>query len=159
MNLNLSIFRYEAKFVGIVMVILSLPFAYLYFWGGRPDAFIVKVFAVVTQYMETRYFVIAQTNVLDELAAILFISGIAIFSFSKEKNEELHFETLRVKALIKAMYTTLGLWLLSFLLIYGMAIFFVSFFVFVIFMINFNILFRVYLLKSKKAKTHPPQTI
>lgn len=153
-NMSLSIFHYKAKFWGFAFLLLSVPFTYLYFWGGRPDFFKMKIFAVVTKYLETRYFVIAQTNILDELAAILFISGIALISFSKEKKEETHFEDLRIKALIKSLFITLCLWLLSFLLIYGMPIFFVSFFVFILFLIIYNLLFRFYLMKDRRKKVN-----
>jgi len=133
-------------------MVLSLPFAYLYFWGGKPEIFNVKIFAIVTTYLETRFFVVSQTNILDELAAILFISGIALISFSKEKNEKEHFEALRIMALIKAMYFTMAFWLLSFLLIYGIAIFIVSFLVFIVFLLAYNLLFRFYLLKEKRSR-------
>jgi len=149
-KMSLSVFCYRIKFLGLAFIILAVPFAYLYFWGGRPDFFQVKVFAIVSKYMETRYFVIAQTNILDELASILFISGIALISFSKEKTEEDHFENLRIKALINALYITTGFWLLSFLFIYGMTILFVSFFVFVLFLLTYNVLFRFYLIKNRR---------
>lgn len=147
---NLSVFPFKSKFLGLALMALALPFAYLYFWGGKPEIFNIKIFAIVTTYVETRYFVLSQTNILDELAAILFISGIALVSFSKEKYEQEHFETLRVKALINAMFYTLILWLLSFLFVYGMAIFIVSFFVFIVFLLIYNLLFRIYVLKDKK---------
>lgn len=147
MEQKLSIFPYKAKLVGLALILLSVPFAYLYFWGGRPEIFTVKVFAVITNYLETRYFTLAQTNILDELAAIFFIFGVALISFSKEKTEKKHFETLRIKALINAMYITLIFWLLSLIFVYGIAILMVSFFVFIVFLITFNLLFRVYIFK------------
>jgi len=151
-ELRLSLFPFKAKFLGLTFMVLSLPFAYLYFWGGKPEIFNVKIFAIVTTYLETRFFVVSQTNILDELAAILFISGIALISFSKEKNEKEHFEALRIMALIKAMYFTMAFWLLSFLLIYGIAIFIVSFLVFIVFLLAYNLLFRFYLLKEKRSR-------
>ena len=152
MEHRLSIFPFKAKFLGLTFMVLSMLFAYLYFWGGKPEMFNIKIFAIVTTYLETRYFVFSQTNILDELAAILFISGIALISFSKEKNEKEHFEALRIMALIKAMYFTMAFWLLSFLLIYGIAIFIVSFLVFIVFLLAYNLLFRFYLLKEKRSR-------
>jgi len=129
-------------------MLLALPFAYLYFWGGRPEFFNIKTFAVITSYAETRYFVLSQTNALDEIAATLFLTGITLFSFSKEKTEKEYFEQLRVKALINALYLTMLLWVLSFLLIYGKVIFLVSFFIFLIFLLVYNLIFRYYLFKT-----------
>ena len=34
-KLNLSIFPYKAKYIGLALMILSVPFTYLYFWGGE----------------------------------------------------------------------------------------------------------------------------
>ena len=149
MEFKLSLFPFWTKFLGLALMLLALPFAYLYFWGGRPEIFNIKTFAVVTSYAETRYFVVAQTNALDELAAIFFLVGITLFSFSKEKTEKVFYESLRIKALIKALYITILLWVLSFLFIYGKVIFLVSFFIFVMYLFIYNLIFRYYLFKSK----------
>lgn len=148
----LSKFPFQTKRIGITLMLLSIPFAYLYFWGGRPEAFNIKVFAIVSQYLETRYFVLAQTNVLDELAATLLTLGVALFSFSKEKKEEAHFEELRIKALINALFFSIIFWLLSFLFVYGMAIVIISVFIFLLFLLVYNLLFRIYLYKHRKLK-------
>ena len=149
MELKLSLFPFKAKFLGLALMVLALPFAYLYFWGGKPEIFNIKIFAVVTTYFETRYFVISQTNALDELAAIFFILGITLFSFSKEKFEKAHYELLRTKALVNALFLTILFWLVSFLFVYGMAIFFVSFLIFIVFLITYNIFFQFYLLQNR----------
>lgn len=154
MDCKLSLFPFKAKFMGLALMVLSLPFVYLYFWGGKPEIFNIKIFAVVTTYLETRYFVISQTNILDELAAIFFILGISIFSFSKEKCEKEYFELLRVKALVKALYLTILFWLISFLFVYGMAIFIVSFLIFIIFLLTYNILFRIYLRQDFNSQSN-----
>ena len=148
MEFKLSLFPFWTKFLGLALMLLALPFAYLYFWGGRPEFFNIKTFAVITSYAETRYFVLSQTNALDEIAATLFLTGITLFSFSKEKTEKEYFEQLRVKALINALYLTMLLWVLSFLLIYGKVIFLVSFFIFLIFLLVYNLIFRYYLFKT-----------
>jgi hypothetical protein len=152
MGLSLSLFPFRIKFLGLVLMILALPFAYLYFWGGKPEIFNIKIFAVITSYSETKYFVVSQTNALDELAAIFFISGMTLFSFSKEKIEKEHYELLRTKALINALYSTILLWLLSFIFIYGKIIFLISFLIFLIFLFIYNLFFRYYLLQSRKSE-------
>ena len=152
MEYKLSLFPFKAKFLGLALMLLALPFAYLYFWGGKPEIFNIKIFAVVTSYFETKYFVISQTNALDELAAIFFILGITLFSFSKEKFEKKHYELLRTKALINALYLTILLWIFSFLFIYGKIIFLVSFLIFLIFLFIYNLLFQYYLLKSRNSQ-------
>jgi len=121
-SLKLSLFPYKAKFIGFTLLFLAVPFAYLYFWGGKPEIFNVKVFAVVTTYLETRYFTLSQTNALDELAAICFIIGLTLISFSKQRNEKEYYELLRLKALVNALFLTIIFWVVSFIFIYGLII-------------------------------------
>jgi len=149
-ELNLSIFPYKVKYIGLILMVLSVPLAYLYFWGGKPEIFNIKIFALVTTYLETKYFVVSQTNILDELAAIFLLAGIGLVSFSKEQNEKYNYNFLRIKALINSLFFTILLWLSSFLLVYGMAIFIVSFSIFVSFLLAYNILFQLYLHQDKK---------
>ena len=149
---KLSLFPYRAKFLGLAFMVIALPFAYLYFWGGKPEIFNIKVFAVITSYFETKYFVISQTNALDELAAIFFLLGITLFSFSKEKTEKENYESLRIKALINALYLTIIIWLLSFVFIYGKVIFLISFFIFILFLFIYNFFFRYYLFQNRHSE-------
>lgn len=144
----LSIFPYKTKFLGVALMVLSLPFAYLYFLGGKPEFFNIKIFAIVTTYLETGYFVISQTNVLDELAAVLLMVGISLLSFSKEKKEKDSYEILRIKALINALFFTIVFWLAALFFIYGIAIFIVSFFLLFILLATYNLIFRYYLLRN-----------
>ena len=151
--MKLAIFPYYARFIGLAFILLAIPFAYLYFLGGKPDVFNLKTFAFVTTYSETKYFVWSQTNVLDELAAILVIAGVSLFSFSKERVEKQVYESIRLKALVGAFRISIVLLLFSFLLVYGAAIFVVLFSQIFILIGLYNILFRYYLVQYKKE--HP----
>lgn len=148
------LFPFKAKTPGLVLILLSVLPAYFYFSGIKPAVFDIKIFAVVSAYLKTRYFVIAQTNILDELAAILILIGIALFSFSKEKDEKPIYTELRARALIKSAYVTLLIWIASFLLIYGMAIFIVSSFIFILFLLCFTLFFKISVYKARKQINH-----
>ena len=152
--MRLAIFPYRAKFLGLAFVIIAIPFAYLYFYGGKPDIFNIKIFAFVTTYSETRYFVWSQTNILDELAAIFFISGLSLISFSLERSEQTYYHELRLKALVRALQVSIILLLVSFLVVYGVAIFIVCFLVFLLFILIYNALFRFYLFHDNKLKSN-----
>ncbi|MBV5312302.1 MAG: hypothetical protein JZU47_03340 [Prolixibacteraceae bacterium] len=145
MEFKLFLFPHRTRFYGLILILVSLACAWLYFWGGKPDIFNIRIFAIVSAYIETRYFVWAQTNILDELAAVFLIAGITIISFSKEKNESDLLDLFRVKALYNSLFITLALWILCILLIYGLAIFIVSSGVLILYLINYNILFRYYM--------------
>lgn len=150
MEYKIFLFPYKTRVTAILLLILSAVCTYFYFWGGKPEIFNIKIFALVSVYLETRYFVIAQTNVLDEMAAILFITGIALFSFSKLKKEMPGYNQLRVKALFYSIFITLIIWILCFLLIYGIAIFLASAVLFIIFLITYNLLFYFSIIRFKR---------
>lgn len=149
--MKLAIFPYGAKYLGLAFIILAIPCAYLYFYGGKPDVFNIKTFAFVTTYAETRYFVWSQTNILDELAAIFLISGFSLISFSNERIEIPNYEALRLKALVGAFKTSIVVLLVSFAAVYGVAIFVVCFLNFFILIAIYNFLFRFYLFQDRKV--------
>jgi len=150
MGYKIPLMPSKAKYIGWALTVFAAVFAYLYFLGGRPDFFKVKVFALASAYIETRYLAVIQTNLLDELAAVLFIVGYTVCAFSKEKEEKEAYDMLRIKALINSLLFTLGLWVLSFLLIYGMFIFPVSIVMFIVFLLGYRLLFRIYIYKFRK---------
>lgn len=151
--MKLAIFPYYTKYLGLALVILAIPCAYLYFFGGKPDIFNIKTFAFVTTYAETRYFVWSQTNILDELAAMFLILGLSFISFSNERIEKPNYEALRLKALVGAFKTSIVLLLVAFLVVYGVAIFIVCFLNFFILIAIYTVLFRFYLFQDRKVNS------
>ena len=149
MIIKISLLPFRAKIIGIVLLIISLLTAYLYFSAGKPDVFNIKTFALMSVYLKKQTFTVIQTNILDELAAISFIVGIVLLTFSKEKNEKPNYPELRGKAFRHSMFITLTIWILFFLLIYGMLIFLFSASVLIMFFIIYNLLYYAYKIKSK----------
>lgn len=144
---NFPLLPHRFRYIGIVLIPLGFFFGYLYFYGSRPVFFETRVFAVVTTYMENRFFVLARTNLLDELFAILSILGVALIVFSREKSEKEGYDLIRAAALIKAVYISLMIWILSFLVIFGWAIFLACTILFIIFLITYYITFRILISK------------
>jgi hypothetical protein len=150
MDYKIPLLPAKAKYIGWALTVAAAVFAYLYFFGGRPDFFKIKVFALASLYLETKYCAIIHTNLLDELAAVLFIVGWGLCAFSKEKDEREEYNALRIKALINSLLFTLGLWVLSFLLIYGMFIFGVLIGIFIVFLLGYSLLFKIYIYKFRR---------
>jgi len=147
-GLKMPLFPFYTRFIGIIFIFSGIVAGYFYFFGGKPVFFESKVFAVVSAYVGTRYFVVIQTNLLDEISAIGLLAGLVFVSFSREKNEKEEYQALRLNAMIRAAYFSIILWILLFLLFYGYIIFLLAPLVFVCFFILYNILFRCYLRKS-----------
>jgi hypothetical protein len=141
------------RIIGFVLIAVGLVPGYLYYFGGRPDFFQVPVFAIASTYAESRFFVFARTNLLDELFAIFCITGLVMVVFSKEKTEPDGINLVRASALIRAVQITLGVWLLSFLVIFGWAILVVTGSMFLFFLIAYYVAFRILLHRAARRKT------
>lgn len=148
-GVKIPLFPHYARYIGYVLILLGIISGYLYYFGGKPSFFETRVFAIVTAYLRTRYFVVIHTNLLDEMAAIFIVAGLGLVSFAKEKQENAGYGALRYRALVWAVYSSIGLWTLVFLLFYGYSIFFVAPLVFMGFFVFYNIFFRYYLRKGR----------
>jgi hypothetical protein len=152
---QLPLLPYRFRYVGYALILFSFGAAYLYFWGGRPSFFELPVFAIVTSYVETRWMVVAQTNALDEIAVVFGILGLLFAGFSRERQEKIEYNPVRVKALFYSVYTAAGLWILFYLLIFGWPIIVVSAFIFIIFLLAYIVTFRFLLIKNKLEMNNP----
>jgi hypothetical protein len=108
---------YPWKYSGILLILLGIVFSILYIWFDF--RFSLPVFAVFSSFMETKMFVVFNTNFADELIMLLFVTGFSLIVFSKEKNESQNLDFMRSKALIKALISNNILLLFSILFVYG----------------------------------------
>lgn len=105
------------KNIGVISLIIGMVFSILYL--KFDFNYTTSVFAVISIYLENRFFIITKTNIIDEITLMLFVVGFALIVFSKEKNEAEYLNTLREKALAKAVIVNTFLILFSILFIYG----------------------------------------
>lgn len=148
---RLPLFPYKYKYPGTILLFIGLLSGYFYFFGGKPEFFTTPIFAFITSYAETRYFLWAQTNLLDEIAATGIIAGLIFIGFSKEINEKNEYTFLRFKALIYSVYISAAVWILFFMLVYGWTIFIFSTAIFLVFLLSFILLFRTMVIISSKS--------
>lgn len=146
---EIPLLPHRFRYVGYVFLTVSLLTGWLYFFGGRPALFEIPVFAVVTSYIETRWFVQAQTNVLDEMAVITLLAGLIFIAFSKELNEMETVVSARIKSLFYAVYGTIGVCIAVYLTVFGWPSIVLLSGAFVLFLILFFVLFRLSLLKNR----------
>jgi len=140
------------RYVGVIFLVLGVITGYLYLFGSKPEFFVTRIFAFITSYLETRYWVIAQTNLLDEIAAVSTTIGLTMLGYSKEKDENDEINTLRFKALIYATYFSIAIWVSFFLFVYGWPIFLFSSSVFLIFLVFNLLVFNVLKYRYRKSK-------
>jgi len=154
---SIPLFPFRFRYFGSVLILIGLISGYLYYFGGRPSFFQIPVFAVMTSYVETRYFVIAQTNLLDEAAALLILTGLLFIGFSKERTENAATMELRLKALIYAVYGASAFWILLFLVIFGWPIVVASSVIFPVFIMSYILIHQIMVIRrqanSKSSET------
>lgn len=149
-RISIFFFPHKFRYAGYVFIFLGIVAGYLYYFGGKPDFFVSPVFAVVTSYLETRFFVLAQTNLLDEIAAVFMICGFALVGFSKEKWDSDELNSLRLRAFVYATYFSILVWIILILLIFGWPIFIFSSFMFLVFMITYLVLIRFMIFRKNR---------
>ncbi len=108
---------HKYKIPGIILVLAGTVLSVIYF--STNIRFELPVLAVISSYMETRYFVTFKTNFVDESILLLLLGGFSLWVFSKEKTETEELQKLRLKALKRAILTDLVFLLFSILFIYG----------------------------------------
>lgn len=146
--MDIKLLPHKFKYIGYGLITVSLFFGYLYFLGGKPEFFNVKVFAIYSVYIEKKSFAVIQTNILDELFAILLLTGLLANVFSRQRFEHPSYNVYRVKAIFRAIVVTVIIWVMILLLIYGLPVFIVSSSVFILFLITYSFIFTVYRLRN-----------
>lgn len=108
---------YYFKIIGIGLLLIGIIFSVFYL--KFDFKYTTSVFALISIYLENRFFVVTQTNIIDELILILFVIGFGLLVFSKEKNEVESHIVLREKAIVKASIANIIFILISIIFIYG----------------------------------------
>lgn len=139
----LPLLPYRFRFAGYLLILLSFGAAYLYFWGGRPSFFEVPVFAITTSYVETRWFVLAQTNLLDEMAMAFAVLALLFIGFSSEQTESVELDKLRGRALFYSVYVTAIIWIFLYVTIFGWPMVVVSATIFLLFLATYILIFQL----------------
>jgi len=136
---------YSWKFAGVILTFSGTLLAVLYFWYDF--RFSMPVFAVFSSFLETKMFVTFTTNFADDLILILLLAGINFIALSKQKTETEYLDTIRAKALVRAMISNNVMLLFSVLFIYGSG--FIGILVINLFSFSLFYLCFFYYLKSK----------
>ena len=96
--------------IGIILSVFYLQYDFKY---------TSSVFAVISMYLENRFFVVIQTNIIDEIILILLVVGFGQIMFSEEKIEDDDITVVREKAIMKAFVANTFFIIFSIIFIYG----------------------------------------
>lgn len=148
---SLPLFPDRFGWLGYIAILGGLFSGYLYFWGGRPAFFEIPVFAVVTSYAETRWFVFAKTNALDEIAVVFILVGLMLIAFSKERYEDQRFDRIRIRSLFYSVYATILIWIIMYLTVFGWPIIILSAGIFILFLLTYILIFKSTLIRLRRS--------
>lgn len=109
--------NFSWKLVGLSMLLIAACLSiFFFFFDLKID---LPVFALSSYFMEHRMFVSFTTNVTDELILLLLLGGLALISFSKERQEDSATMQVKYQAMMKAVIINTFILLFSMLFIYG----------------------------------------
>lgn len=108
---------YRFKWAGWVLVGLATLMLGAYFLFDF--RFRLPVFAVLSSFFETRFFVTFRTNFADELIMLCYLAGFFLLVFSRERNESNELDRKRARAMFMAIRYNMAFLAFSILFVYG----------------------------------------
>ncbi|MEZ5070438.1 MAG: hypothetical protein R2751_05600 [Bacteroidales bacterium] len=114
---DLILFSNRYKVPGQILVGLGIVGTVLYF--GFHFRFEIPVLAVISSYLETRYFAVFTTNFTDEAIMLCYLAGFTLWVFSAEKTENEITRTRRLQAWKRGLLTQVVLLGAGILFVYG----------------------------------------
>jgi hypothetical protein len=108
------------RWIGIALIAAGSVLGYFWgFAGFKPEWMSFHVFAVYSSYLKTVTFGMTKTNLTDELACFLLLTGSLWLICTKEKEESLDIDRIRYKALISSILLNFVFLLFSIFFIFG----------------------------------------
>lgn len=138
------------KTIGVIISLLAVFLNVLFFITDFQLT--IPVFALSAYFMEHKMLATFPTNVSDEIILLLYLIGLALTVFSKEKNENQEMLTLKYTSFIKAAMINTVFLILSVLFIYGGSFVGILVFNFISTFIFYQVLF--YLAKYRMEKVN-----
>jgi hypothetical protein len=92
-----------------------------FYYGVKLAMFDLRVFAVYSSFLQTRYFAFIENNFTEEIAGLLLVLGFSCIVFSKEKIENDAVALVRLRAFILSLYLYSVFLALSLLFVFGIA--------------------------------------
>ena len=140
------LFPYQFKRIGWLLFIPGIILGIIFLIDQYNFKFLnVTVFSLAEMTLfggSTHYFSLLKNNIFDEIIGLLLIIGALLIAFSKEKSEDEFISKIRLESLVWATYFNYLILILSIILIYDMAFFWVLVFnmftVLFFFIIHFN---------------------
>ncbi len=132
-----------AIFLFIAKGIFKLDLQFLY----------VPVFAIVSSFIETKYFFWMHSDISEELFAFSLIIGMTLIALSKEKHESNEINNLRLKAFSLALIINCAFLLFGLAFFYGISALYILTINLFSFLFLYVLIFKMFFYKTKKSIT------
>jgi hypothetical protein len=129
---------------GIILAILR------FFFGYKPELLKRNVFAIYSQYLGSKFMQVIKNQLLEEVAGVLFMLGLFLIAFTKEKDENEKTNEIRLRSFFTAAYLNVIFVLFSLLFTFGMAFMYMLMANMALWLIVYIISFRLMLSGHRK---------
>jgi hypothetical protein len=144
------LFPHKFRIVGLFLLVLGLILGIVrFYYGIKPSFLDLKVFAIYSKFLETKYFEIISNHFTEEFGGILIIIGLLFIVFAKEKIEDKSIDSIRLQSLVISVYLNSIFILLSLLFIFGIGFVGVLIINMYSFLIIYLITFRIKIIRYK----------
>ena len=130
---------------GIILAVIR------FFFGYKPEFLKRDVFAIYSHYLGSKFMQIIKNQLLEEIAGVLFMLGVFLIAFSKEKDENEKMNEIRLRAFFIAAYINVLFVLISLLFTFGMAFMYMVIANMALWLIVYVISFRLMLAGHRKT--------
>lgn len=141
------------KIIGVLLFVVGIIITIIrFYFGVKPDWLDIKVFAVYSSFLQTKYFTFITNNILEELSGLILLVGLVFIAFSKEKTENEIIEQIRIRSFFYSVYSNILFTVFAFIFIFGLG--FVYYLVLNMFvsLLLFIFIFRYNIYYYKKIK-------
>jgi hypothetical protein len=110
------------RFVGIFFIVLGLIQGISrFYFGNKPDMLDMKMFALSSSYLDTKYMEVVRNNLSEEFTGFFLVAGLFLIAFSRDKKENEQKNKLRLRAFYLTAYLNFIFLLVSLFFTFGFA--------------------------------------
>jgi hypothetical protein len=116
------LFPFYVRYVGLGFIFIGIIIGIIrFYFGQKPDILDMKIFAFYSSYLESKYLEIIRNNMSEEFTGFFILSGLFLIAFAKEKKEDEHTNSIRLRAFIYSFYLNFVFLLGALLFTFGFA--------------------------------------
>lgn len=134
---------------GVILLVIR------FYYGIKPEFFNIKVFAIFSSYLESKYFEVVTNQMIEEIGGILVLTGLFLTAFSREREEEEWMNALRLRSFFITAYINAAFLILAILFTFGFGFVYMIILNLVLWLVLYIIFFRTLLFLNRNREDNP----